>query len=124
VQINKSQLKQIGEARDLAYARSAARYYKVEFPRAVSRVNLEDLERWVIDALHAARRIGIVSSEATTAYVGLAVLAGPKFLDDEEIRYFLRQQNFQPDQQVRKLLIRVISKLEQLRDSPAVTQKA
>lgn len=116
LRIRQEQIERIQAARETDFNRSSARFYRKNYPTLVRKMNDQELEQRISDAVKAARALGVCSSESTTQYVALAILAGPSFTTDPKINTFLTRPGLSADRRVGELLARVVSKLRGTRN--------
>jgi hypothetical protein len=87
-------------------------FYRRHHPALVQRIDDEELSRRISEAMSAGRNLGISGGDGINHYVALAVMAGPRFMNDPTIHSFLSRSGLSPDLRVRDLLVRVVRKMQ------------
>lgn len=101
--------------RDAEYARATVAWYRANCPAVGRGISDEALARRVVTALAGARGLGLGRPEDATAYVALALAAGPAFVGDPAVRRCLSYPGCDPAQQLRRLARRVVDRIAQAR---------
>jgi hypothetical protein len=109
--IRNRQIEKMQAAREEEFCRSSVQFYRNRYPAFVKEMNDQELEQYISAVLNVARALGISSSEATTQYVAVAILGGPRFMSDQKVRTFMTRPGLSPDLRMRELLISVVAKL-------------
>jgi len=104
VKIDAAQMQAIAGQRDAAYARATVSWYRVNWPMIARGVSDEAFAQRVLAALRRARELGLGRPQDATAYVSLALQAGPAFVDDPSVLRFLSYPGREPADQLRRLV--------------------
>lgn len=97
MKIRSEQIEQMTQARRQETQRSMMQELRETAPSATSHYADAALLAVIEQATLKARTYGITSSEATTAFVKLAVVAGANFDEEPKVRQFLQTPELSPD---------------------------
>jgi hypothetical protein len=114
MQIRTSQVTQLDRAKKIESFRRLLAELRHSAPQATSHLDDESLLTIIEQATAKARKYGVQSSEATTAFVKIAVFVGPSFDKDAAVKQFLEAPELDPDYKVTLLAELVSEKLKGL----------
>jgi len=100
MQIRADQLEQMDQARKDESFRRLVADLRQSAPQATSHLTDEALLTIIEQAVENAHGYGVQSSEATTAFVKIAVFAGISFDKDPAVQNYLRTPELDPDYKV------------------------
>jgi hypothetical protein len=113
MQIRANQIEEMSQAKREESFRRLLVDLRQSAPSATSQFDDESLLSIIRQACDKAANYGVKSSDATTAFVKMAVFAGINFDDDPTIRQYLRTPDLDPDYKVSLLAELVTQKINE-----------
>jgi hypothetical protein len=86
------------------YVQRLTVFYRERAPEFVRRFSEARLKEKIAEAIPQARERGLNSADAIMQYVGLVLLAGPRFHEDPKVRAFMTMPGYSPELKLKRLL--------------------
>jgi len=102
--IRQQQIEAMDAAMFREYQQRLIAFYRNRAPHFTSRFSDAELAQTIAQAVPRARSFGLNSAEGLVQYVGLALAAGPKFVEDSNVYEFMTQPGSTPEVKMKRLL--------------------
>jgi hypothetical protein len=112
--ISESQITAMDDAMFAEYQRQLIAFYRDRAPHFMRRFSDDYLKGRLSHVIPQARVFGLNSAEGIMLYAALALVAGPGFDDDLEVRRFMTLRGSKPEVKVKRLFELVVRNLGSL----------